>query len=94
MEVSNPDTKQTTDQISDEACEAAINAWDNAHKRVQAFTFNAGRDTLHIVRDLWLSADLQVIWKGGEGQHAEMTQRCRLERMRLALEAAREVQAT
>lgn len=74
--------------ITDEMCRKAIEAM--APDRIQGFsTPSADRKSWgapHTVRDVWQKPGEQLLWKGDS--HDEMMERCRVEEMRLGLQAA------
>jgi hypothetical protein len=79
-------------QITDEMCRRALNGWDG--DRIQGFStphdspngLNRTWGAPHYIRDVKLAPDKQEIWRGDSQD--EMLDRCEVERMRLALQAA------
>lgn len=76
-------------QITDEMCRRAILAMEP--DRIQGFSTpqNSMRTEWgppHYIRDVLRPYDQQELWRGDS--HGEMMERCEIEKMRLALEAA------
>jgi hypothetical protein len=75
-------------KITDNMCRLAVEAWQQPD-RIQGFSTPHGRGQWgppHTVRDVHLPHDKQELWRGDTWD--EMSERCQLERMRLALKAA------
>lgn len=72
---------------TDAECRAAIAAM--VPDRIQGFSYGLNYGPPHLVRDVTKPYGEQVLWRGDSAE--EMQERCKIERMRLALAAAAEV---
>lgn len=75
----------TSMKITDAMCEAAVKA--DQIDRIQGFTYK----THHVIRDVWKDFPEQKIWeinKDDADAESKFHHQCRLERMRMVLEAA------
>lgn len=76
-------------EITDDMCLAAIEA--SKPDRIQGFSTPQNRlrtewGAPHYIRDVYLPPGQQELWRGDSED--EMTERCEIERMRIALAAA------
>lgn len=69
---------------TDGQCRAAIKAMEEV--RIQGFSYGKNFGPPYVVRDVYRSPDKQELWRGDD--HEAMIERCAIERMRLALDAA------
>jgi hypothetical protein len=76
-------------EITDDMCRRAIGAMKP--DRIQGFSTRQGKrgtewGAPHYIRDVFLPHEQQELWRGDS--HEEMMERCAIEKMRLALNAA------
>lgn len=76
-------------EITDEMCLRAMDAFKA--DRIQGFSTPQDKSRMkwgapHYILDVFLPRDQQEIWRGDS--HDEMMERCKIERMRIALAAA------
>ena len=72
-------------KITDEMCGAAVKA--DQVDRIQGFTYMVR----HVIRDVWKDFPEQEVWsidKNDADAEAKFQHQCRIERMRMVLEAA------
>lgn len=68
---------------NDKLRELALAIRDNPD-RIQGFSYGENFGPPHIVRDVYLEPGAQELWRGDDQE--EMLIRCRMERLRLALD--------